>query len=421
MAGELANYATSSSVTSAISSALSNYDDSSQVDSKIITALLDFYTRSEVDQQISSALGNVHLSNYYTQTETQSYVASELLAFYPRTELDSQLTATFLQLLDQLANPDRDRRRRRRRGLPDPSAGRHVLLRGQRQRKASSPWCAPTMIKALLPRAPLGASTILSDTALELTPATHHQGGSGRALPEQQQLRAARRQVFPEQPVGGRGHLVQEQFTPHFIRSLLFRPPLTGGAILGNGSVIEIEADCWSKAQSDGRYPLVATFYSLGSTVTSIDGRVTALEASPVPADISCTSLTASSFLETPELRGTPIVLRAIDNTPLASFAAAGVTLDRMSPFNAARTLNATTADFAQLLAGSVAASGNVTTNGSILADQQIESDLRLRAPLLESDPAGFFLTLRGGTQGVLVDDTFGSTGPSHPRPACPS
>ena len=43
-------------------------------------------------------------------------------------------------------------------------------------------------------------------------------------------------------------------------------------------------------------------------------------------------------------------------------------------------------------------ASGNVTTNGSILADQQIESDLRLRgAPLLESDPAGFFLTLRGG------------------------
>ena len=39
-------------------------------------------------------------------------------------------------------------------------------------------------------------------------------------------------------------HLVQEQFTPNFIRSLLFRPPLTGQAILGNFSVIEIEADC---------------------------------------------------------------------------------------------------------------------------------------------------------------------------------
>ena len=32
-----------------------------------------------------------------------------------------------------------------------------------------------------------------------------HQGGSGRALFEQQQLRAARRQVLPQQPVGGRG------------------------------------------------------------------------------------------------------------------------------------------------------------------------------------------------------------------------
>ena len=92
--------------------------------------------------------------------------------------------------------------------------------------------------------------------------------------------------------------------------------------------------------------------------------------------------------METPELRGTPIVLRAIDNTLLASFAAAGITLDQDVTVNAARTLNATTADFAQLLAGSVAASGNVTTNGSILADQQIESDLRLRAPLLESDRA---------------------------------
>ena len=111
-------------------------------------------------------------------------------------------------------------------------------------------------------------------------------------------------------------------------------------------------------------------------------------------------------------------MLRAIDNTLLASFAAAGITLDQDVTVNAARTLN--TADFAQLLAGSVAASGNVTTNGSILADQQIESDLRLRAPLLESDPAGFFLTLRGGTQGVLVDDTFRVNGAIAPEASLP-
>ena len=126
----------------------------------------------------------------------------------------------------------------------------------------------PPMIKALLPRAPLAASTI-----------------------------------------------VQKQFTPRFIRSLLFRPPLTGGAILGNGSVIEIEADCWSKAQSDSCYPLVATFNSLGSTVTSIDGRVSTLETDvgasdgrvtalensggvAPTADLTVNSLTATTFVD---------------------------------------------------------------------------------------------------------------------------
>ena len=77
MSGELSNYATSSSVTSAISSALSSYDNSSQVDSKIITALLDFYTRAEVDQEIADALGDVDLSScYYTSAQTDSL-------FYP--------------------------------------------------------------------------------------------------------------------------------------------------------------------------------------------------------------------------------------------------------------------------------------------------------------------------------------------------
>ena len=65
VAGELANYQTSSQVSSAISSALSSYDDSSQVDNKIITALLDFYTRAETDQAIADAVtAGTDLSNY---------------------------------------------------------------------------------------------------------------------------------------------------------------------------------------------------------------------------------------------------------------------------------------------------------------------------------------------------------------------
>ena len=354
-------------------------------------------------------------------------MASELLAFYPRSELDSQLTATFTQYWTSS---------RTQTEIDDAIAGAGFLTQAQADTRyfavsANASFeslvrtnVTPPMIKALLPRAPLAASTILTDTTLELTCDAYTKAESDGRYLSSSSFAPLDARYFVRNPAVAEGnglfHLVQEQFTPQFIRSLLFRPPLTGRGILGNFSVIEIEADCWSKAQSDSRYPLVATFNSLGSTVTSIDGRVTALENSPLPADISCTSLTASSFVETPELRGTPIVLRAIDNTLLASFAAAGITLDQDVTVNAARTLNATTADFAQLLAGSVAASGNVTTNGSILADQQIESDLRLRAPLLESDPAGFFLTLRGGTQGVLVDDTFRVNGAIAPEASLP-
>ena len=278
VAGELANYATSSSVTSAISSALSSYDDSSQVDSKIITALLDFYTRTEVDQQIANALGNVDLSNYYTQAETQSYVASELLAYYPRTELDSQLTATFTQywtsgrtltgagfLTQALAD--------QRYFAVSANASFESLVRTN---------VTPPMIKALLPRAPLAASTILTDTTLELTCDAYTKAEADGRYLSSSNFAPLDARYFVRNPAVAEGnglfHLVQEQFTPHFIRSLLFRPPLTGRGILGNFRVIEVEADCFSKAQSDSRYPLVATFNSLGSTVTSIDGRVSTLE-----------------------------------------------------------------------------------------------------------------------------------------------
>ena len=353
LAGELANYATSSSVTSAISSVLSSYDNSSQVDSKIITALLDFYTRTEVDQQIANALGNVDLSNYYTQAETQSYVANELLAYYPRTELDSQLTATFTQYWTS---------GRTQTEIDDAIAGAGFLtqaLADQRYFAVSANASfeslvrtnvTPPMIKALLPRAPLAASTILTDTTLELTCDAYTKAEADGRYLSNSNFAPLDARYFVRNPAVAEGngifHLVQEQFTPHFIRSLLFRPPLTGGAILGNGSVIEIEADCWSKAQSDSRYPLVAAFNSLGSTVTSIDGRVstldtdvgaidgrvTALENSggvAPTADLTVNSLTATTFVETPQLQSSAgdlqiqnalVTVRKEDGALLASF-----------------------------------------------------------------------------------------------------
>ena len=426
-------------MTSAISSALSSYDNSSQVDSKIITALLDFYTRAEVDQQIANALGNVDLSNYYTQAETQSYVANELLAFYPRTELDSQLTATFTQYWTSS---------RTQTEIDDAIAGAGFLtqaLADQRYFAVSANGSfeslvrtnvTPPQIKALLPRAPLTANTILSDTTLELTCDAYTKAESDGRYLSSSSFAPLDARYFARNPAVAEGnglfHLVQDQFTPQFIRSLLFRPPLTGGAILGNGSVIEIEADCWSKAQSDGRYPLVATFNFLGSTVTSIDGRVTALENSPgvaPTADLTVNSLTATSFVDTPLLQSAAAdlriqngttTIRAEDGTLLASFAAGSIGLEQDITVRSDRTLNATTADFAQFFVGSTAATGAFTSSSSITATQQIESDLRVQAPLLRCDPAASVLTVTGGTQGVLVDDTLRVNGVIAPEASLP-
>ena len=265
VAGELSNYATNSSVSSSISAALSSYDDSSQVDSKIITALLDFYTRAEVDQEIADALGNVDLSNYYTQAETQSYVANELLALHPRSELDSQLTATFAQYWTS---------GRTQTEINDAIAGAGFLT----QALADTRYFAvsangsfeslvrtnvtPPMIKTLLPRAPLGVNTILSDTTLELTCDAYTKAEADGRYLSSSNFAPLDARYFVRNPATrwpratASSTSSRSSSRPHFIRSLLFRPPLTGRGILGNFSVIEVEADCWSKAQSDSRYPL---------------------------------------------------------------------------------------------------------------------------------------------------------------------
>ena len=172
VAGELANYATSSSVTSAISSALSSYDNSSQVDSKIITALLDFYTRTEVDQQIANGLGergSEQLLHAGRDAELRGERAARVL---PSDRAGFPAHGHVHPVLDQLANPNRDRRRHRRRRLPDPSAGRHALLRANGSFESLVRTnVTPPQIKALLPGRPW-RPTPSSRTPRSSSPAT---------------------------------------------------------------------------------------------------------------------------------------------------------------------------------------------------------------------------------------------------------
>ena len=436
VAGELANYATSASVSSSISSALSSYDDSGQVDSKIITALLDFYTRAEVDQAIADATsGSVDLSNYYTSAETQTYVANELLAYYPRTELDSQLTATFTQywtsgrtqteiddaiagagFLDQTAGDARYLVR-----PPGAASGSiHQIVQNQ---------FFPPIIKNLLLQPPLAGASILGNgSTLQITCDCYSKSESDSRYLTTSDLGPLDARYFVTTP-GPEGsgifNLAQTQFVPNIIRNLLCQTPLSCQPILGNGSTLQISCDCWSKGQSDTRYPLVANFNSLGQ-------RVTDLENSPgvdPTADLTVNSLTATAFVQTPllqsaaadlQLRNATTTIRAEDGTLLASFAAGGIGLEQDITVRSDRTLNATTADFAQFFVGSTAATGTFTSSSSVAATQEITSDLRLEAPLVRSDPAAPWLTVQGGTNGILMDDTVRINGVLGPEASLP-
>ena len=444
VAGELANYQTSSQVSSAISSALSSYDDSSQVDNKIITALLDFYTRAETDQAIADAVtAGTDLSNYYTISETQSYVANELLAYYPRTELDSQLTATFTQywtsgrtqteiddaiagagFLDQTAGDARYFVR-----APGTESGQVFNLIQEQ--------FTPRIVRNLLLEAPLVGDAILGNqSTLRIRSDSWSKAEADARFLRANDLGPLDARYFPVAP-GAEGsgiyNLIQTQFTPKIIRNLLCQSPLSAQPILGNGSTLQISCDCWSKGQSDTRYPLIANFNSLGQ-------RVTDLENSPgvdPSADLTVNSLTATSFVETPQLQSAPpthpptpthppptphppthpphptpaadlqiqnalVTVRKEDGALLASFADGGISLDRDVTVAAASTLNVTTADFAQLLVGGTAASGTFNSSSSVTANLEVVSNLQ------------------GGTNGVLVDSSLRVNGALAPEASLP-
>ena len=351
VAGELVNYATNASVSSSIGSALSSYDNSSQVDSKIVTALLDFYTRAETDQAIADAVsGSVDLSAYYTSAETQSYVANELLAYYPRTELDSQLTATFTQYWTSSRTQTENDAISGAGFQTQADADLRYFVRAPGAESAqifnlAQEQFTPRIIRNLLLEAPLSGDAILGNqSTLRLRCDAWTKAEADSRFLRTNDLGPLDARYFVTTPGtegGGIFNLAQTQF---IIRNLLCQSPLSAQPILGNGSTLQISCDCWSKGQSDGRYPLVVTFNSLGQ-------RVTDLENSPgvdPTADLTVNSLTATSFVDTPllqsaaadlQLRNATTTIRTEDGTLVASFAAGNIGLEQDITVRSDRTL----------------------------------------------------------------------------------
>ena len=117
-------------------------------------------------------------------------------------------------------------------------------------------------------------------------------------------------------------------------------------------------------------------------------------------ADITVNSLTATGFVDNPELRSSAgdlqiqnalVTIRKEDGALLASFADGGISPDRDVTVAAASTL-----DFAQLFVGSIAATGTFNSSSSVTANLEVVSNLRLRVLVPEASLP--FLSLSGGS-----------------------
>ena len=157
---------------------------------------------------------------------------------------------------------------------------------------------------------------LFSGTVLELTCDAYTKSEADGRYVQSGNLGSLDSRYFPVNGNNGGGgifFMIITTLTPRMIRAILPRAPLSGALILGNAGTLELNCDCYSTSESDSRYytksqsdaayaPLAAQAEQQANTsaIGALDSRVTALEGSGgVPADISCTSLTASSFVNT--------------------------------------------------------------------------------------------------------------------------
>ena len=234
------------------------------------------------------------------------------------------------------------------------------------------------------------------------------QGRSRCPLPEDQRPRAFGRPLLRHH--SWRRRRWDFQLGPNPVHSQHHPEPALPDAPLrpaqpGQRQHLQISCDCWPKGQSDTRYPLIANFNSLGQ-------RVTDLENSPgvdPTADLTVNSLTATAFLQTPllqsaaadlQIQNATTTIRAEDGTLLASFADGNIGLEQDVTVRSDRTLNATTADFAQFFVGSTAATGAFASSSSVTATQQIERRPQAAGAPVRSEPTAPWLTVQGAPTG---------------------
>ena len=320
-----------------------HYSTTAQMDAAIAAAvggidLSAYYTSSQTDATITAALVPVALSNApawgepsdnvlrnlhfvgpllasrqnntdtlqiecdsyskgetFTQAEVNSVVAGAIDALnVPQYRTEAQVSTAISDALvpkkHQRGSGRRDcRQRLRRQPVLHPNPERLQVLSPEGQTRQRLP-CAGQR-DAAGPAAPCWSSPATRTYTKSQADGRYVQSGNLGSLDSR---------YFPVNGNNGGGgifSMVITTLTPRMIRAILPRAPLSGTFILGNAGTLELNCDCHSKSESDGSYYTIgqsnANFADI-AVEADVAALVTALEASPLPPDISVNSISAT-------------------------------------------------------------------------------------------------------------------------------
>ena len=301
IAAALADYSTTAGVDGLITTALADYSTTAQVNGLIATAvggidLSNYYERAErltysqpeVNSVVSGAIDSLNISQYRTESQVSSSISDALVPYYTASEVDAAIASNSFNAADYFTRTQSDSRYFPNNANPG-NAEVFTLVRDSVS--------IPRQIRGILPRAPLAWSYLFSGTITELRCDAYSKAeADGRYLSSTGYTGTLDGRYLVTNANAGSSEVFtiikDPSAAPRQLRGILPRAPLGWNHIL-SGTVTELTCDAWSKTEADGRYATAAA-------ISAVDSRVTALENSGgVPADISCTSLTASSAVNT--------------------------------------------------------------------------------------------------------------------------
>ena len=266
-----------------LSASLQNNTDTLEIDCDSYEKA-ETFTQAETNAAISAALGALNLGQYQTSAQVDTAISDALVPYYTAAQVDAEIAANGFNAADYFTRTQSDSRYFPNNANPG-NAEVFTLVRDSVS--------IPRQIRGIL----LAWSYLFSGTITELRCDAYSKAeADGRYLSSTGYTTALDARYLVTNANAGSSEVFtvirDPSAAPRQLRGILPRAPLGWSHIL-SGTVTELTCDAWSKTEADGRY-------ATAGAISAVDSRVTALENSGgVPADISCTSLTASSAVNT--------------------------------------------------------------------------------------------------------------------------